>query len=263
MTLELISRLPAGTAHQTPLLFVHGAWHGAWCWDEYFLPYFAERGFAAHALSLRNHGASDVSGSLRFKRIRDYVDDVAAIAAGFDRPPAIIAHSMGGFVAQHYLARHAAPAAVLLASVPPGGVWRTTLKLAGRHPLAFLKANATWSLYPFIATPALAKEAFFSQDMNEAQMQAHWARLTDESWLAFLDMLAFDLPRPTAVNSPMLVLGGGRDTIFSPEDVRTTARAYGMEAEIFPGVAHDMMLEKDWRAVASRAADWLETTLKD
>lgn len=262
MNLEVVSRLPAGAAHPTPLLFVHGAWHGAWCWDEYFLPYFAERGFAAHALSLRNHGASEAKGSLRFRRIAEYVEDVAAVAARFDRPPAIIGHSMGGFVTQHYLARHAAPAAALLASVPPGGVWRTTLKLAGRHPAAFLKANATWSLYPFVATPALAQEAFFSPDMEQARAKDYWRRLTDESWLGFLDMLAFDLPRPAAVKTPLLVLGGGRDTIFSPAEVDATARAYGVQPEIFPDVAHDMMLEAGWRDVAARIADWLEATLK-
>jgi hypothetical protein len=32
-------------AHPTPLLFVHGACHAAWCWDEHFLDFFADNGF--------------------------------------------------------------------------------------------------------------------------------------------------------------------------------------------------------------------------
>ena len=261
MKLELISKTPPAGAHATPLLFVHGAWHGAWCWDEGFLDFFAARGFAAHALSLRNHGESDRAGGLRLRRIGEYVADVEAVARSLPQPPAIIGHSMGGFVTQHYLARHAAPAAALLASVPPGGVLRTTLKLARRHPLAFLKANATWSLWPFVATPALAKEAFFSPDMSDSATTAHWRKLQDESWLAFLDMLAFDLPRPETVKTPLLVLGGARDTIFSPDEVGATARAYGVAAEILPGLAHDMMLDAGWEAAAQRIADWLEATL--
>ena len=261
MNLEVLSRLPSGAAHPVPLLFVHGAWHGAWCWDEHFLPYFAERGFAAYALSLRNHGASAPSGSLRFSCMRDYVEDVARGAAQLPSPPVIIGHSMGGFVAQHFLARHNAPASVLVAPAPPTGVLPTTLKLARRHPLAFLKANALWSLYPFIATPALAKEAFFSADMDDALADAYWRRLQDESFMAFLDMLALDLPKPQASKSPMLVVGGGRDSIFSPAQVEATARAYGATAEIFPDVAHDMMLEAGWRDVATRIADWLTAVL--
>ncbi|MBN8982663.1 MAG: alpha/beta hydrolase [Rhizobiales bacterium] len=261
MKLELRSRLPAVAKHATPLLFVHGAWHGAWCWDENFLSYFADRGFAAHALSLRNHGESETVGSLRWKRIRDYVADVESIAADLPRKPAIIGHSMGGFVTQHYLQKHDPPAAVLLASVPPNGVFHTTLKLAARHPLAFLKANATWSLYPFIADPNLAKEAFFSKALGDSQVESYWRQMKDESWLAFLDMLALDLPKPTPSKTPPLVIGGATDTIFSVADAEATARAYGTVAEIFPDTAHDMMLEPRWRDVAARIADWLDSKL--
>ena len=45
--LEVICRAPAGAARPTPLLFVHGAYTAAWCWDENFLPWFAEQGYAA------------------------------------------------------------------------------------------------------------------------------------------------------------------------------------------------------------------------
>ena len=48
--LEVLCRTPAGTARPTPLLFVHGAYTAAWCWDENFLPWFAEQGYAAYAV---------------------------------------------------------------------------------------------------------------------------------------------------------------------------------------------------------------------
>ena len=48
MQLEVIARTPKGRARPTPLLFVHGAYGGAWEWDEHFLPYFAERGWVSH-----------------------------------------------------------------------------------------------------------------------------------------------------------------------------------------------------------------------
>ena len=35
------------------------------------------------------------------------------------------------------------------------------------------------------------------------------------------------------------------------------SRAYGTTAEVFPGMAHDMMLEPGWRAVADRILGWL------
>lgn len=96
MKLEIISKYPSGSTHPTPILFVHGAWHAAWCWDVHFLDYFSQHGFAAHALSLRGHGNSEGRDHLRWTRIADYVDDVADTARQLLSPPILIGHSMGG-----------------------------------------------------------------------------------------------------------------------------------------------------------------------
>lgn len=263
MALELISRVPESPTHPTPLLFVHSAWHGAWCWEEYFLDYFAQQGFAAHALSLRGHGASAGREHLRWSRLADYVADVAEVASQLmaqsatHQAPVVIGHSMGGAVAQKYLETHIAPAGVLLASMPPAGVLATTLRIASHHPLEFLKVNLTLSLYPLVASPKLAREAFFSAAMPEEQVAAYTQRLQDESYLGFLDMLMLNLPRPQRVKTPLLVLGGAQDTIFHPHEVEATARAYNTQAILFPNIAHDMMLEPGWQAVADCIIKWL------
>lgn len=36
--------------HRAPLLFVHGARHEAWCWDEHFLDFFTDKGYRAWRL---------------------------------------------------------------------------------------------------------------------------------------------------------------------------------------------------------------------
>lgn len=257
MRLETISKLPLGVAHSTPLLFVHGAWHGAWCWDQHFLDYFARHGFATHALSLRGHGQSEGRDRLRRTRLADYVADVAHVASELPRPPVVIGHSMGGAVVQKYLETHAAPAGVLLASVPPSGALAAALRLARRHPVRFAKANLTLSLFPLVATPQLAREAFFSASLPDELVLAYAKRLRDESYLAFLDMLALNLPRPRRIAAPMLVLGAAQDTFFHPREIDATARAYRTRAVIFPGMAHDMMLEAGWQAVAERILSWL------
>ena len=55
----------------------------------------------------------------------------------------------------------------------------------------------------------------------------------------------------------MLVLGASYDGCFTVKEAHATARAYGIEAEIFPGMGHNMMLEPGWQAVAERIASWL------
>lgn len=254
--LEVIDKGDPTDEHPVPLLFVHGAWHGAWCWDEHFLDFFAGHGYRVVAPSLRGHGASP--GALRGARIRDYVADVASTAESLPTPPVVIGHSMGGFVVQHYLTRHTAAGAILLASIRPRGVLRVTGRIARRHPVQFVKVNAQMRLGPLVTTPALARELFFSATMPQADVICYHGRLQDESYRAFLDMLALDLVDPKRVSRvPLLVLGAEHDAIVTPRETRSIAAHYGTEAEVFPDLAHDVMLEPGWRAVAERMQSWL------
>ena len=257
MRLEIISREPKGASRPTPILFVHGAWHGAWCWEENFLPYFAGKGYAAYALSLRGHGKSEGPAHYSWLRIADYVTDVAQVVGQLPGKPVLVGHSMGGLVVQKYLEEQAVPAAVLLASVPVKGVLQTTLRIARRHLPAFLKANLTWSLYPIIGTAELTREAFFSADIPSEKQNKYFKLLQDESYLAFLDMMVFKLPNPKKVSTDLLILGAEKDTIFYPDEIEATAMAYNKKAEIFKGMAHDMMLETKWPIVADRILEWL------
>lgn len=256
MKLEIIHKTARGQKHATPLLFVHGKWHGAWCWEEHFLPFFAEQGYEAYALSLRGHGAS--KGRIWGASIADYVNDVEQVAGGLKTPPVLIGHSMGGFITQKYLEKQPAPAAVVLTSVPPYGLWPATFALLRRHPLVVLKVLAKLRMYPVVETPALARDALFSADMPAEQVAAYQKRFNDESFRAYLDELGLNLVRSKRVKTPILVIGAEKDTVISQKAVRDTAKAYGTSAEMFPDMAHDVMLESGWEAVAKRIVEWLK-----
>ncbi len=258
MNLELLTRKPEGEARPTPILFIHGAWHGAWCWEETFLPYFSDQGYVCHAVSLRGHGNSEGRERLFWARIGDYVDDVARVVGEMETPPVLVGHSMGGHVVQKYLETHDAPAAVLLAPVPRKGIAGFVMRVARRHPALFLKFLATLSPYQAVSTPELVREMFFSPDFEEEMVARCHARLQNESFLSVLDMLLLDLPRPKRVKkTPMLLLAAEGDNIFTVAEEEDTASAYGLRAEVFPRMAHDMMLERDWKDVADRILDWL------
>ena len=257
---EVIDKGSCSKAHPSPLLFVHGSWHGAWCWDEHFLNFFADKGYRAVALSLRGHGASAGRERLRWTRLREYVDDVAETAAQLQTQPILIGHSMGGFVIQKYLERQTAAGGVLVASVPPTGVLRVNLRVARDHSLPFAKLNASLRLAPLVATPELLRYILFSAAAPNEQINRYQQRLQDEGYRGFLDMLAFDLVKTKRVNRvPMLVLGAEDDYIVSQRQIHRTAAVYGAEVDIFPNMGHDMMLELGWAAVAERIHGWLET----
>jgi len=133
---------------------------------------------------------------------------------------------MGGFIIQKYLEDHISPGAVLLSSPPPTGLLPVALKNARRHPLIFAKVSLTFRLFPLVATPQLAREAFFSDDLPDEQLLEYWKQMQDDSFRAFLDMVALDLPKPEKVKTPLLVLGVARDNMLKPGEIEATARAY-------------------------------------
>ena len=259
MKLEIVKEDPVSHVHSTPILFVHGMSHAAWCWAEHFLPYFARHGYVSHALSLRGHGGSEGQERLRWTSLDKYVSDLTQVVDQMERPPVLMGHSMGGMIVQKYLESHNAPAAVLLASVPPRGVIQATLRFALRHPLVFMKANLMMSIFQIVSTPKLAQEALFSADMPKDQVMSYFSQLQDESYRAYLDMMGLSLPRPKRVKTPILVLGATDDRLILPSEVEATAHAYHTQAEMFPDMAHDMMLEAGWQAVADRILGWLNT----
>ena len=90
----------------SPVILVHGAWHGPWCWDR-VTPLLDARGIEWQALDLPS-----------MQREIDHVTDLHCDAAalrdaldGLDRPAVVVGHSYGGMVitegaAGHPNARH-------------------------------------------------------------------------------------------------------------------------------------------------------------
>lgn len=251
--------LPAESGERRhPLLFVHGAWHGAWCWHDNFIPWFSARGWECHALDLRHHGGRGGPKSLRRTRIRHYVEDLTAAVADLPRPPVIVAHSMGALVAQRYLEGRSLPGAVLLGPVPLGGVWRATGRTVRRHPLKFLEATLRLDLRPIVDSPRMVRSLLVDADTDDAIVDSIVQRTQSESYLAFLDMLLVTRPRPPLVPTPVAIVIGDRDRLFSVTEATRLARAYGVEPMVIPGAAHDLMLGLRWERSAEAVLQAIE-----
>lgn len=257
--LEVIDRGSVSKSHPVPLLFVHGAWHAAWCWDEHFLSFFADKGYRALAVSLRGHGNSPTDKPLRACSVADFVEDISVVADSLPTPPVVIGHSMGGFIVQKFLESHDSPAGVLMTSMPPQGNLGSALRWIRQHPWHFTKMVTTGKALPYINTPQLARERFFSAQTPDSYVVEYAARLQEDSSRVGIDCLVLSLPRPRRVTTPLLVLGADDDGAHTRKEVLATARAYGTEAEFFPNMGHNMMLEPGWAAVAERINTWLGT----
>ena len=261
MNLEIISREPTQKTYKTPLLFVHGTGHGAWCWDENFLPFFADCGFSSHAVSLRGHGGSEGRDKLKWTSIANFVDDVHGAASILDHPPVVLGHSLGGLVAAKYLERYPGPAGVLIAPCPSEGMLLSGLRLQFANPILLTKVALKQDYAIMFSTPELAKRFLFSSDVPLEKVATYSARFGSESYRAALEMI-YNLHRPSKIKVPMLVVGAENDALVAAAKIEKTARAYNAQCRIFANMAHDMMLERGWREPALYIADWLRKTIE-
>ena len=253
MALEVLERR-SGEGHddRPPLLFVHGYWQAAWCWDQFLMPALAARGHDCFAVSLTGHGGSD--GKIRGRSVRDHVDDVYDVVARFDTPPVVIGHSMGGYVVQHYAALgHPATGLVLVSPVPSQGAWGATWRVARRHPGKFLKTNLMLDVGAVVEDPGHAYEWLFAPEFPREEADSYMDRWERASYRTFLGLL-FSRPQTANIDVPVLLIGGDRDGLFSLDEWRKTERKLGTRLVTVEGAGHEMMLEPAW----SELADYID-----
>ena len=148
---------------------------------------------------------------------------------------------------------------VLMASVPPQGLWPTNLHMAMRHPFLFQQMVLFSMLGPSYGTLDMMRRLLFSADMPLSTLRDYFDLVQAESQRVAMDMLWSDplRLRPEHLRAPLLVLGAQQDVFVSPALVNETARFYRTEARIFPNMAHAMMLEARWQEVADALLAWL------
>lgn len=241
-----------------PLLFIHGGFHGAWCWEDHFMPWFAERGFDCYAVSLRDHGASARTGRHDEWRLADYVNDAAWAASQIGRKPILIGHSLGGTIVQKLRADGSYPAMILLAPSTIGGSNRAAFRMTATHPGAMIRAAATRDMS--LALPAFLS-FFLSPNIAEAD-KARIARRLDgmTSFAAARDAFYTDTPKPSPTAMPVLVVSGEKDWSIPQYKNRKLARAYDGTHKIVP-TAHDIMCDTNWEKAAALINGWLSETL--
>ena len=171
----------------------------------------------------------------------------------------LIGHSLGGMIVQHCLHRRPVPAAVLMASTPPHGMIGSLFGMALTNPRLMYEFCFAHHLGPGLTDGRAIERALFSKGLPESLARTYMRRFQAESDMVILDLTLLDLPPSTPMlDTPVLVLGAEDDFFVYPGGLETTADTYRTKAEVFPGMAHAMMLDLDWEKVAARIATWLE-----
>jgi pimeloyl-ACP methyl ester carboxylesterase len=191
------------------LLFVHGSFHGAWCYREHWFDHFVQLGYPVAALSWRGTGATCAGPGVSKVKIEEHVHDLRTVlhqvpslvvgndgddANPRDRGVVLVSHSFGGLAVMKMFEAYpellapaeapdgpAAPMAppppivgvVTMCSVPPSGNGPMTLRYVRRSWKQSWKITAGFALKRCCDDPALCRELFFggggSADNDDAQ----------------------------------------------------------------------------------------------
>ena len=244
-----------------PLLFVHGAYTNARCWQLHFIPFLNERGFDCYALDLSGHGESGGHAQIDAFGLDDYAADVAEAVDGLPALPVLVGHSMGTQVVERYLiGGGGAAGVVLMAPVPPSGTGGSASRLALTRPDFFAELPNAVSGRPTEATFRVMAEVYFSPAMPHREMVEFLPMMERESDRAVAEMAALPFLRTGRRPSlPALVMGGGADAVFPPSMLFFTTLAWRAQSVTVPGCGHMLMLDRPWPAAAEALAGWLET----
>lgn len=223
-------------------VLVHGAWHGGWCWDDVAAS-LRERGHEVEVVDLPGHDRPG-DRSRTWNSAGAYVEAVSSAVGTCVEPPILVGHSMGGYVVQRFLERTSVRKAVLVASVPRHGTLVPYLRAIRRHPAPALMALATADFYRLVGSIDLTRDLFFSPDTPEATVRHTFERLQGESALAIASMTLRRV-KPDRVATPVHVIAGRHDQIFTVAEERALAHAYDADLEVLDG-GHDLMLDTCW-----------------
>jgi pimeloyl-ACP methyl ester carboxylesterase len=229
------------------ILFVHGVCHGAWCWEEKFIPYFQNLGYECIALNLPGHETPGSTQRISYS-LNDYVQALHQAVAKLDLPPIIIGHSMGGMILQRFLKKGTCKKAILLSTVPPTGALMASLRVIvnnlGTLPYLFTgNLLGVFRKYPLL---------MFNEVKNA---EKYTAKMCAESFLAFVTLV---LPIFHKITTPLLVVGGSKDQLITVNEFAQTAKKYGAKLEIIEGGSHDLMLDEDFTKSVEVIHNWIK-----
>jgi pimeloyl-ACP methyl ester carboxylesterase len=250
------------------IVFVHGAFVGRNCWDEW-VPYFESKGYKVTVPSWPHKEAPPAELRRRQPdpdianlRMQDLIDHYTNVVNGLDEKPIAIGHSFGGLITQILLNRDLVDAGIAIHSVMPQGVFP--------HQFSFFKA--TWGplgyLTPvhdsFLFTMDQWKYAFANGQSDEEAKRTYDLLVVPESKHISRDALTktahVDFKKP---HNPLLFIAGSEDHIMPADLNHANFKKYEDNGSVkefieIAGNNHSVLGLPNWRQVADYSLEWID-----
>ncbi len=247
------SWLPERRSRRRPIYYLHGELGGSWLW-EYYLRYFAQRGWEGHALNLRAHFWSQTA-DIEELSFDSYVEDAAAGYEALKQPAVVVGHGMGGLLAMKMAEGRELDALILISPAIP-----TPLRpVPPPHVVRLVPAIYQAELIEWAGTHEQIQRQ--NQDLSISDVRRIQHMLGAESGSARRQMLAgVQVDRDRLADVPMLVIGAGLDRQFAESDSARLAEWLGAEYQPFGAHSHygPVLSEQGFDQVADTIRSFLE-----
>ena len=272
-------------ALKKPILFVHGSFHSAWCFEN-FINFFSNLGHKCYAVNLRGTSPTGLpkgnwsSTAVKSIKVEEHVRDLSFVIQNIysqdKERPIVVSHSFGGLLLMKLLEsnelREMIFGAVFVCSIPPSGNGAMSKRFLFKTPLLALKIIWAFVFRGVTTNSKLCREIFFDDSVSDDEIGRYMVKFKEDSTITVdFASLAGVLPSVTSMSSDgaatwlqaspflrpfRLVFGAGEDRIVDWEGVQETARYLGVQPTLLPTMCHDVMLSADWqeaaRAIASK-----------
>ena len=251
---------PEKPKFKTPLILVHGLWTGSWCWRPWDT-HFSNLGWECWTMNFRGRFEERALEILRQLSFQDCVDDLKQVIRASPSPPVLLAHSMGGLVAQKAAEDEKISGLILLSSISPQNV-----EVAAPRALRLLRLKYAPLL--FLRRPFCLEEKDFRRNWLASLPQSRHPealrRMVPESSQLvreFFDRhIAIDRG---SVRCPVLVVGGSEDRVVPQAALRELARWLGAEICEYPKHGHWIMGEGEGEGIVRDIHRWIVQKLGD
>lgn len=247
-----------------PLVMIHGMWSNSSHWAR-MRELMAPRGYDCHVPTLPAHEPGPGQArEVASKSLVDYLEflEVYIRQQNFSRPPILMGHSMGGWLAQALAARIHPLAVVLLTPAAPAGInglRGSNLSLFAAHfarwgftRKAFKPSPAMARRYLYNGLPAVEQERLYQSLVHESgrtpfELGMWWA---DGRHAARIDT--------KQVKCPVYVVSCGTDGTVPGAVVKQVAALYPQASHrIYPVRSHWVIEDEDTEDMVNEICGWL------
>lgn len=245
---------PEKPKFKSPLVLIHGLWTGSWCWRPW-ATHFSNLGWECWAINFRGRFETERRAALKRLQFQDCVEDLKRVIRSAGFPPVLVAHSLGGLVAQKAAEDEKISALILLSCLPPREIQMATPRL--RRNLRLKYAPLIFLRRPFCLEEKDFRRLWLASVPQGRHADILGRMVPESSYLVreFLDRRAEIDPK--RIRCPVLVVGGSEDRVVPAASLREVAQSLRADLKEYPDHGHWVMGEAGGDVIVRDIHRWM------